>query len=31
MSGLSFFDDMGGAGGGADFLPIAKYDARSGR
>ena len=32
MSGLSFFDDIGGNGaGGADFLPIVKYDARSGR
>jgi hypothetical protein len=32
MSGFSFFDDVGGNGaGGADFLPIVKYDARSGR
>lgn len=32
MSGLSFFDDISsGSGGGADFLPMVKYDARSGR
>ena len=32
MSGFNFFDDVGGNGaGGADFLPIVKYDARSGR
>lgn len=31
MSGFSFFDDVGGNGAGADFLPIVKYDARSGR
>jgi len=32
MSGLSFFDDIGGSSaGGSKFLPIVKYDARSGR
>ena len=31
MSGFNGFFDDAPAGGGVDFLPIVKYDARSGR